>query len=217
MKLIKSQRALWAVLLTMAFTAPGHAQDAAKPTVSQQQLQAKIRFCETCHGLNAQGFRGSSPMPRLAGQTPQYIENQLQAFADRARENKFMYGVSHALTPAMRAGLVKYFSELNPKPLDTTAPSELAAAGKKIYESGVPDENVPPCAGCHGPAAEGNGEFPRLAGQLHDYTFNKLANWSKEWHPNRATPDASVIMAPIAHSLTKPQIEAVAAYLSRLE
>jgi cytochrome c553 len=216
MKLINGQLALRAALFMMALVSSGRAEDAAKPAVPKQELQAKIQFCETCHGLDAQGFRGSAPMPRLAGQTPQYIENQLQAFAARGRENKFMYGVSHTLSPAMRAALAKYFSGLNPRPLDTGS-SELADAGKKIYDNGIPDAGVPPCASCHGPDAKGNGEFPRLAGQLHDYTFNKLVNWSKERGLNPAAPDASAIMAPIAHSLKKPQIEAVAAYLSRLQ
>jgi cytochrome c553 len=55
------------------------------------------------------------------------------------------------------------------------------------------------------------------AGQLHDYIFRKLVNWSKERGQDRAKPDTSAIMEPIAHSLTKPQIEAVAAYVSYLE
>ena len=32
------------------------------------------------------------------------------------------------------------------------------------------------CAACHGPDAKGTGEIPRLAGQLPDYTVNKLVN-----------------------------------------
>jgi cytochrome c553 len=56
-----------------------------------------------------------------------------------------------------------------------------------------------------------------LAGQLDDYIFNKLTNWSKERGQNAANPDSSAIMEPIAHGLTKPQIEAVAAYVSYLE
>jgi cytochrome c553 len=44
-----------------------------------------------------------------------------------------------------------------------------------------------------------------------------LANWSKERGQDPAKPDTSVIMQPIAHSLTEQQIKAVAAYLSYLE
>jgi len=91
------------------------------------------------------------------------------------------------------------------------------AAGKKIYQEGVSSANVPPCESCHGPEAKGQGAFPRLAGQLHDYTLKKLMNWSKERGQDPARPDTSAIMEPIAHSLTEPQIAAVAAYLSNLE
>jgi len=94
---------------------------------------------------------------------------------------------------------------------------ELAAAGKKIYEEGIPSAEVPPCASCHGPDAKGADAFPRLAGQLHDYVFRKLTNWDKERGQDKANPDTSAIMQPIAHNLTEAQIRAVAAYLSYLE
>ena len=127
-----------------------------------------------------------------------------------------MYNVAHVLTPSTQAALAKYFHGLSAKPVGG-APKELVAAGKKIYEEGLVDANVPPCASCHGPEAKGDGEFPRLAGQLHDYIFNKLVNWSEERGQDPKHPDASAIMQPIAHNLTKAQIAAVAAYLNYLE
>jgi cytochrome c553 len=42
-------------------------------------------------------------------------------------------------------------------------------------------------------------------------------NWSSERGQDPAKPDASAIMQPIAHNLTKAQITAVAAYLNYLE
>ena len=67
------------------------------------------------------------------------------------------------------------------------------------------------------PEAKGAGGFPRLAGQLHDYTSRKLTNWDKERGQDRAKPDASPIMEPIAHGLTAQQIAEVSAYLGSLE
>jgi cytochrome c553 len=90
------------------------------------------------------------------------------------------------------------------------------AAGKKIYEEGIPNSDVPPCAGCHGSQAKGDGALPRLAGQLNDYIAKKLANGDKELGKDQKKPDISAIMQPIAHSLTESQIAAVAAYLSYL-
>jgi cytochrome c553 len=183
--------------------------------VSPQALKAKTDYCKTCHGLDGQGFRGSFPMPRLAGQQPEYLANQLQAFIDRRRTNPVMFNVAHVLDPAMVEALSAYFQNLNPKPLDV-ASKVSAPEGKKIYEEGVPSANVPPCASCHQPDGKGADAFPRLAGQLHDYVYRKLTNWDKERGQNKDKPDNSAIMQPIAHNLTDAQVRAVAAYVSQL-
>jgi cytochrome c553 len=214
MRIIGLQSATQAVILAIVFSAASRAED--KATFSQQDLRAKLEYCKTCHGLSGQGFRGAFPMPRLAGQQPEYIENQLQAFIERRRTNPVMFNVAHALSPSMLTALATHFRDLNPKPVGG-ASRDLAAAGKRIYEEGVPSANVPACASCHGPDAKGRGAFPRLAGQLHDYVAKKLANWSKERGQDPARPDVSAIMEPIAHGLTEPQVAAVAAYLSYLE
>ena len=210
---------LQSVLLTAAVTivvSAVHAESNVASSVSAQELKAKTDYCKTCHGVSAQGFRGAFPMPRLAGQQPEYLKNQLQAFIERRRTNPVMFNVAHVLSPPLLTALSTYFQELNPKPLGG-GPKELAAAGKKIYEEGVPSAEVPPCASCHGPDAKGADAFPRLAGQLNDYVFRKLTNWDKERGQDKANPDTSAIMQPIAHQLTEAQIQAVAAYVSNLE
>ena len=189
---------------------------AAQDTVSKQQADSKLRYCEVCHGASAQGFHGYYPIPRLAGQPTEYLKNQLQAFVERRRTSTIMFNVGHVLSPAMIDALTTDFNQLNPKPLGG-GPKGNIDEGKKIFEEGVPQANVPACASCHGPAAKGNGPFPRLAGQLYDYVTNKLTNWEKERGQNPAQPDVSAVMQPIAHSLTQPQIKAVAAYVSYLE
>jgi len=207
------------VLLTAAFaivvSAAAQAKDKGNADFSQQELHAKIAYCKTCHGVSGQGFRGAFPMPRLAGQQPEYLQNQLQAFIERRRTNPVMFNVAHVLTPAVLKGLSEHFRDLNPKPLGG-APKDHVAEGKKIYLEGA-GTNVPACASCHGPEAKGADAFPRLAGQLHDYMFRKLTNWDKERGQDRGKPDTSAIMQPIAHDLTEAQIRAVAAYLSYLE
>lgn len=155
-------------------------------------------------------------MPRLAGQSPEYLQNQLQAFIERRRTNPVMFNVAHVLNPPLQKALAEHFRELNPKPLGG-APRELVGEGKRIYQEGVPAANVPPCASCHGPEAKGADAFPRLAGQLNDYIIKKLTNWDKERGQQKDRPDNSAIMQPIAHDLTEAQIRAVAAYVSYLE
>src|SRR6202795_1808437 len=139
------------VLLTAAFaiavSAAGHAEDKGAGAVPKQEFEAKVAYCKTCHGVSGQGFRGAFPMPRLAGQQPEYLENKLQAFIERRRTNPVMFNVAYVLSPSMLTALATHFKDLNPKPLGGAGvPKELVAAGKKIYEDGVPSAEVPPCA-----------------------------------------------------------------------
>jgi cytochrome c553 len=215
---MRLQTLLLTAVLAIAVAATAQAEDKgkAKADFSPAEFKAKTDYCKTCHGLSGQGFRGSFPMPRLAGQQPEYLESQLQAFIDRRRTNPVMFNVAHVLSPSMLTALGEHFRDLNPKPLGG-APKDIVAEGKKIYEEGIPKAEVPPCASCHGTEAKGADAFPRLAGQLHDYMFRKLTNWDKERGQDKDKPDNSAIMGPIAHNLTEAQIRAVAAYLSYLE
>ena len=177
-------------------------------------LEAKLLYCKTCHGLQAQGYRGYLPMPRLAGQQPQYLENQLRAFIERRRTNPVMANVAHVLTPSMVSALAAHFENLDPPPIGGASRHSLAQ-GKEIFENGLPEYNVPACSACHGAEAKGQNEIPRLAGQLYEYTVAQLSGWSKVRGQGTAV-DTSSIMAPTAHNLTHAQIEAVAAYMSTL-
>lgn len=197
--------ALLATVLTVTFAGTGRAND----------VQDKLSYCKDCHGPSAQGYRGYFPIPRLAGQQPQYLENQLRAFIEHRRTNNIMFNVAHALKPGMITALAESFHKLNPPPIGG-GPRGLVAEGKNIFENGVPDANIAACAACHGPEAMGIGEIPRLAGQLYPYVIKELTNWGKERGQNPTQPDTSAIMSPVAHSLSKPQIEAVAAFVSQL-
>jgi cytochrome c553 len=203
-------------LLAVVLSAPGRVESAERFTRAEGGIAAKMAYCLDCHGPSGQGYRGFFPIPRLAGQQTEYLKNQLEAFVEHRRTNNIMFNVAHTLSPATIAALAANFRELNPRPYGG-GPKNLIAPGEKIFQNGAPDVNVAACAACHGPNAEGSGEIPRLAGQLPDYIFNKLTNWSKERGQNPAKLDISAVMSPVAHSLTKPQVEAVAVYLSYLK
>ena len=206
-----------ALILALVSASPVRAQNANAnananaDAVPQKNVAAKLAYCEVCHGVAAQGFNGYYPIPRLAGQQIAYIENELQGFVEHKRTNNIMFNVGHVLSPAMIKALATDFHDLNPKPLGG-APKDMVSAGEKIFQQGLPDAGVPPCASCHGAEAKGNDQFPRLAGQLYPYLVSQLTNWASE----RGETNSNV-MAPIAHNLTPPQVKAVAAYLSYLE
>ena len=99
-------------------------------------IEAKFQYCTTCHGPSAQGFRGFYAMPRLAGQQPQYIENQLRAFVERRRLNLVMANVAHGITPDAFPALAARMSALNPPPVGG-APAGDVALGKEIFANGL--------------------------------------------------------------------------------
>jgi cytochrome c553 len=208
----RSPLLLLTAALAMALSPGAHAQEGM---AARGGLETKLEYCKTCHGLQGQGYLGYFPMPRLAGQQPEYIEAQLRAFIERRRSNPVMRNVAHVLSPAMISSLAHHFHHLNPPPFGG-APRGAVAMGKRIYDEGLPDSNVPACSACHGAEGRGQNEIPRLAGQLYPYMVGQLTGWSKERGQGTAV-DTSAIMAPTAHNLTRSQVEAVAAYVSNLQ
>ncbi len=186
--------------------------------VQAGELKDKIEYCVNCHGAQAQGFHGYYTAPRIAGQTVQYLEKQFKAIAEHKRDNPtsnlFMVPVVASIEPGMWPAIAKHFSALDPRPVGD-GPRNLVSTGKRIYEEGVPDENVPACAACHGPDARGSDLVPRLAGQVYSYTVAQLAGWGKGYRKkDPANPGEPNPMQAIATSMTKEQMSAVAAYLS---
>ena len=139
--------------LTIVFSGAGHADTR---TVSKQTVAAKMEYCQECHGASGQGYHGYYPIPRLAGQQPEYFANQLHAFAERGRANNIMYSVARSLNPSMITALAVNFRGLNPPPLEGGARRQIAV-GREIFQNGDPAANVAACAACHAPDAKGTG------------------------------------------------------------
>jgi cytochrome c553 len=117
-----------------------------------------------------------------------------------------MWGISHHLTDDQIKGLAEYFAN---QTAQTNAPvdSQQMAAGKQIYENGVPAEEVAPCMACHGPTAQGIATFPRLANQHQDYMVKQLHIF-QDTEGRPGTP-----MKQITHLLTSQEMMDVAGYL----
>ena len=189
-----------AFLAILAAAAPAWAGDWDSPAV---------RNCTWCHGTSAQGFMVA---PRLAGQRPQYIENQLRSFHEHTRDNPFskqyMWGAVAALGPQAAHDLAIYFATIAPKPAND-GDKDLAARGRTIYLEGIPEANIVSCYACHGPNAEGVRDIPRLGGLAYFYLKGRLEQWGQGYHSGVESP------MPLAASHLGPdEIEALASYLS---
>ena len=119
--------------LVFAVILVGSARAEDERGATRGSIQAKLSYCQYCHGPAAQGYVGFFPIPRLAGQQPEYLENQLQPFVEHRRTNNVMFNVAHSLSPSLIAALGANFRELNPAPLGG-APRQKVAEGKRIFE-----------------------------------------------------------------------------------
>ena len=198
---------LW-VLSSACLLVAGGIAAVADPATPEPDLVR--RECSTCHG--AQGISVSPMFPNLAAQTEAYLEAQLKAFRDRSRADPhaqaFMWGMAAQLPDARIKEIAQYFSEQKAPLGEASDPAEIAA-GKKIFEEGLPGQDVPACAACHGDKAQGNQVFPRLAGQRRSYLERQLEAFAANLRENE-------IMHSNAQHLTALQISQVSAYLSSL-
>ncbi len=167
-----------------------------------------VQVCSNCHGID--GNSVSPNFPRLAGQTPDYIVTQLTNFRSHQRSDppgyEYMWGISQHLTDAQIQGLAEYFAKQTPT-ANAPVDAKLMAAGKLIFDNGVPEKEAAPCMACHGPGAQGMAGFPRLAGQHQDYLVKQLHVFQETEH-RPGTP-----MKQITHLLTDAEMQAVAGYL----
>jgi cytochrome c553 len=169
-----------------------------------------INLCSTCHG--PRGVSTSPIFPNLAAQQPEYLVAQIEAFQAHTREEKaahdIMYGIAGNLDTALVKSIAQYYAVQPPAPGRPGDPT-LVAKGKSLFETGIPERTIPPCATCHGPKAEGRGAFPRLAGQHAAYVAHQIEYIQQVV---RKAP----VMHGIVKDLTPAEIEAIAAYVQSL-
>lgn len=221
-----------ALAVTLAATAPGCAgvnrlRYLGDPNVSPAILAVQV--CASCHGVD--GNATSLRFPRLAGQTPDYLLNQLMAFQRRAGpelsagrlwgmaggltnlDARRMWRVAAGLTPDQMKALADYYSKQVPAPNPITAgDAPRLGLGRAIYQIGNADAHLVACQTCHGPEAHGNGPLPRLATQHSGYTAAQLLAFQGDQRGGQAGVAMKQMVAP----LTREQMDDVALFLQSL-
>lgn len=179
---------------------------AAAPKADPAKGKAIVeQVCAACHGVD--GNSAASANPSLAGQHPEFLYAQLQAFKKGERKNPIMMGQVAALSDSDMRNLAAYFGEQKPKERAGTS-KELMALGKKIYRGGNRETGLPACMACHGPSGAGIPvQFPRLGGQHAAYVEKALKDYKAG--SERVNP----IMKTVASKLSDAEMKAVAEYV----
>jgi cytochrome c553 len=187
---------------------------AAEPAVANEATEVRSAdqiaqtVCAACHG--ADGNSVITLNPKLAGQHPEYLLKQLTNFKEGTRANAVMTGMASGLSAEEMQSLAKYFSSKSIK-LGAAKSNGKGSLGEKIYRGGIMATNVPACASCHG--ANGAGlpkQFPRLAAQHADYTYQQLKTFRTGERAN------APMMTAIAVKMTEAEMQAVADYIEGL-
>jgi cytochrome c553 len=189
----------YAAALVSASLTMGHLAFSADPgsdvmtDAQKASLQKTIETCASCHGLNGRTI------------SPTFPKDQTRADPDA---QAYMWGMASQLDDASISGLAAYFSKQSAA-AGRSGNAPLLVQGKQIFTEGVPARQIPPCASCHGTHAEGNGPFPRLAGQHAPYLLKQLL-----------VIQSVLRTAPVMHGIIKDmnrdQMQAVVAYLESI-
>ncbi len=175
--------------------------------------ESKAAICAACHGLD--GNSVVAMWPKLAGQHEQYLARHITLIKDGARSVPEMIGIVATLSDQDILDLAAYYASKTISP--GAADENLVAAGESLYRAGNPEEGIPACTSCHGPAGEGNplAGYPWVAGQHATYTENMLKKYrdGQTWGADDAN---STVMVGVARRLTDEDITAVSSYLQGL-
>ncbi|HUG24567.1 c-type cytochrome [Piscinibacter sp.] len=195
------------LLASLAATASAADAPAAKPDLAKGQAKA-TEVCIACH--TADGSRGSPANPILQSQHPEYLAKQLVEFKEGKRDNPIMKGFASALTEQDMKNVAAFYATKQAKP-GFAKNKELVSLGERIFRGGLPDRDIPACAGCHSPNGAGiPSQYPRLAGQHAEYTDAQLKAFRISVRKN------SLQMVDVALKMSDKEIAAVADYIAGL-
>ncbi len=170
------------------------------------------QWCANCHG--ADGNSTSPLFPRLAGQQPAYLEQQLLSFRDKSRTDQsahdYMWGIAGTLDNPTIHGLAAYFAAQSPQPNPNAVDLARVRAGRELFDNGRAASGTAACASCHGARAEGTAAAPRLAGQHAAYVLKQMRVFETSQRP------AAAAMQAIVKTLGDDDIRALAAYVQTL-
>jgi len=218
------------VLLGLCAAAPAMASDAAagpaKPDLAkgatlynEGDAARGIVACASCHGA---GGNSTIPTnPNLAAQAHEYLAKQLSNFkvqpgADAAVRRgadgapSVMSAMAGPLSAADMLNVAGYLSQQKLTAPATATNPKIVEQGQKIWRAGIPERNVPACAGCHSPNGAGiPAQYPRLGGQYPDYIATQLNYF-------RAGYRSNAMMNAVAGRMSDADIKAVSDYAAGL-
>jgi cytochrome c553 len=175
-------------------------------------LAAKTPPCEACHGAHGEGM-AAAHIPRIAGQSADYLRKQLDDYAQGTRESPVMSNFAKQLSAPQRAQFAARYAAMSAPFIAATTPFNdmQLARGHQLAYQGDEIKRVAACNGCHGPDGMGVAQAaPYLAGQSPEY----LASSLQAFHEGTRKNDSGELMRSVARNLDDADVAAVSAYFA---
>ena len=154
--------------------------------------------CLGCHGIP--NYRNANPsyrVPRLLGQSPEYIVAALNGYKNGDRSHSTMHAHAASMNDQDMLDIAAYLS-------GNTLRSEPGRKG-----NAEPPKAAAVCVSCHGNDGVGiSVDYPTVAGQYADYLERALVEYKKGGRKN-------AVMAGFAAQLSEADIKEIAAYYSK--
>ena len=182
------------VLSMLLFATPG-----VLSASSVDSGSAPYERCALCHGLF--GNTDRTRFPKLAGQNPKYLEQQIAHFLAGRRTNDGgqMSTVVTEIDSSDISIIVDWFaSQTPPEPLEI-----YSAEGESLYESAG-------CTSCHMEQARADEIMPLLSAQHPQY----LAKQMQELRDGSRPGDDAGVMQEQLKTLSDADIEVISNYLA---
>ncbi len=214
MKTIKNM----AMLAALIFAAPVVLADDEAPApaaapATVEEIAGGI--CAGCHGADGNSMIPMNPI--LAGQQAEYITKQLLDFKANGEEppkrnSPVMSAMVAALSQDDAQKLGEYYARQKMTPSQIPADEKLLEMGKILYHGGNIENEVPACAGCHGPKGTGiPPRYPAVAGQHTEYTMTQLGLFNTGDRGND-----NGVMQKVVSRMSPQEKRAVSEYISTL-
>jgi cytochrome c553 len=170
--------------------------------------------CEACHGAHGEGM-AAAHVPRIAGQSAEYLKKQLDDYADGTRDSPIMTNFAKALSDKQRIKYAMQYASMpvpqSPQP--NTLNAVQLARGHQLAFQGDERARVQACNSCHGP--DGIGVLhaaPYLAGQSADFIASALRSFQQGTRKN----DAGELMRSVAKQLNDADVIAISGYFAQV-
>lgn len=161
--------------------------------------KVKLPLCNYCHGDDGNSVKRG--VPKLAGQNPWYLIEQVESFLQGRRKHFGMRDRAARLSDQERMALVIYFTS---QPLEPAQHEpELAEQGRELYAER--------CEKCHGPAGRGEKGYAYLAGQRPEYVAGMLIRFRDEPALRR-----NARMEDVALDIADHEADAIAHYVAAM-